>query len=335
MPFGILHTPYHLEVIFMATVFSTERMNIVEAFKREKYAGYESLLGALIEQNDFLRVATVLPANKGSFHETLVADSLGTGAVRAANEGVTRMSSQTHIKTDPIVSYEGDSEVDELVIASAPDPVAARMTEDSMNLAGFSNGWNGVLLNGNKNTAKGFEGLATRRGKASNEFTWDMSGSSNLSSAYLVEFGPNAVSLRYTPGSTPGIKSEDMGLQKCYTGSNNAYFWGWVQHYAINFGLSVRQERALQRFANIDVTSDSVTSLLSTAIKAKNKLPSKGRGAYLFCNSDVLSMFEIGILNKASNLRTVEIEGYGPVTMFVNVPILPMDAIATGETQVQ
>ena len=69
-------------------------------------------------------------------------------------------------------------------------------------------------------------------------------------------------------------------------------------------------------------------------IQGKNKLPSKGRNAYIFANSDLLSVLEIGILNKASNLRTVEIENYGPVTMFVNVPILPMDAIATGENAV-
>lgn len=318
----------------MANVFSTERMNIVEAFRRENYEGYESLLGALIEQNDFLRVATVLPANKGSIHETLVADKLGKGSVRAANEGIKLMSSQTHIKTDPIVSYEGDSEVDDLVIYGAPDPVATRMSEDAMNLAGFSNGWNEVLLTGNKSTAKGFEGLATRRGKASDPFVHNMNGSENLSSAYLVEFGNTAVSLRYSPGTTPGIHSQDMGLQKCFTGTGKEYFWGWVQHYAINFGLSVRQERALQRFANIDTTTTSLQSLLETSIRAKNKLPGKGRGAYLFCNSDVLSMFEIGILNKASNLRTIEIENYGPVTMFVNVPILPMDAIGSDEIQV-
>lgn len=317
----------------MATVFSTERMNIVEAFRREHYTNYESLLGALIEQNDFLRVAAVLPANKGSIHETLVADKLGAGAVRAANEGITRMASQTHIKTDPIVSYEGDSEVDDLIISSAPDPVAARISEDAMNLAGFSNGWNGVLLNGAKNTAKGFEGLATRRNKASGDYTFSLGGSSNLSSMYLVEFGDNAVSLRYSKGSTPGIHAEDMGRQKCIT-SGTDYFWGWVMHYAISFGLSVRQERALQRYCNIDVTATDVTSLLAKAIQGKNKLPSKGRNAFFFANSDVVSLIEIGILNKASNLRTVEIENYGPVTMFTNIPVLPMDAIGSSESTV-
>ncbi len=318
----------------MATVFSTERMNIVEAFRREKYVGYESLLGELVQQNDFLRVAAVLPANKGSFHETLVADKLGKGAVRAANEGITKMSSQTHVKTDPVVSYEGDSEVDIQVIETAPDPAAARMSEDAMNLAGFSNGWNEVLLNGNKNTAKGFEGLSARRNKLSNEFTFSLGGTgSNLSSMYLVEFGANTVSLRYAPGATPGIKSQDMGLQKCEA-VGGGYFWGWVQHYAINFGLSVRQERALQRYCNIDVDTVDAAELVHALIKGKNKLPSRGRSGFLFTNSDIQSAFEIAVFDKASNLRTVEIEGFGPVTMFVNIPILSMDAISSVETAV-
>ncbi len=318
----------------MATVFSTERLNIQQAFQREKYEGYDQLLGELVQQNDFLRVAAVLPANKGSIHETLVADKLGKGAVRAANEGISQMASQTHIKTDPVVSYEGDSVVDDLVISGSPDPFATRMSEDAMNLVGFGNGWNDILITGNAKDQKGFDGLNARRNKATMDNVTSLGGTSNLTSAYLIEFGNTAVSLRYTPGSMPGLHSEDKGQHQIYL-SDMSYFWGWVMHYAISFGLSVRQERALQRFCNIDVTStSSFDSLLQTVIKGKNKLPNKGRSSYLFCNTDLLSMFEIAILNKASNLRTVEIENYGPVTMFVNVPILPMDALQTGETKV-
>lgn len=318
----------------MATVFPTERLNIQQAFQREKYEGYENLLGELVQQNDFLRVAAVLPANKGAVHDTLVADKLGKGSVRAANEGIALMASHTHVKSDPVVSYEGDSVVDDLVISSSPDPFATRMSEDAMNLAGFSNGWNDILITGTAKDQKGFDGLNARRNKASMNFVTNLGGSNDLTSAYLIEFGNTAVSLRYTPGSAPGLHSEDKGQHQIYL-NDMTYFWGWVQHYAISFGLSVRQERALQRFCNIDVTSTSIfDSLLQGVIRGKNKLPSKGRSSYLFCNTDLLSMFEIAILNKASNVRTVEIENYGPVSMFVNVPILPMDAIQTGETKV-
>ena len=58
----------------MAT-FSTVHLDLEEAYRREHYEGFESLLGPLVEQNDFLRVAAVLPSNNGATHKTLVAKS--------------------------------------------------------------------------------------------------------------------------------------------------------------------------------------------------------------------------------------------------------------------
>ena len=69
-------------------------------------------------------------------------------------------------------------------------------------------------------------------------------------------------------------------------------------------------------------------------IKIKNKLPSRGRTGFLYCNTDVKSLIEIMILQEATNVRTVEYENYGPVTQFLQVPIMTMDAISSDETKV-
>lgn len=316
------------------TVFATERMNLIEAYNREGYTNSESLLGELLLNNDFLRVAAVLPANHGAIHKTLVADQLGEGKIRAANEGIVSLSGKTHIKDDPVVSYEGDSEVDELILDAAPDPMKARLSEDAMNLVGFSNGWNKVLLDGNKKDSDGFEGIATRRSKLSNPYTISIGEEGDdLTSAYLVEFGETALALRYLQHGAPGFQTRDNGRVKA-DAQDGGYFWAWSQHYQIRFGISIRQERALWRLCNASATGTTIDTLLQKFIIAKNKLPHRGNGSFLFCNNDLQSRFEIGMINKATNLRTIEIQNYGPVLYFANVAIMQMDSIPTGETEV-
>ena len=99
--------------------------------------------------------------------------------------------------------------------------------------------------------------------------------------------------------------------------------------------MSVRQDAALQRFANIDPATSSATDLLKKVIKAKNKLPSKGNRAFLFANSDVRTLLDIEVLEKAGNTLSIrDIEGYGPVTHFLNIPVLQMDAITSTEAKI-
>ena len=319
----------------MAT-FSTAHLDLEEAYRREHYEGFESLLGPLVERNDFLRVAAVLPSNNGAAHKTLIAKSLGKGAFRGPYQGIASMASKTSVVSEPIVSYEGTSDVDQLIIDGAPDPYAARMSEDSMNLQGFSNGFNSELLYCTpKAETQNFSGLANRRNKLG-DFVHDCGGTAAnaLSSMYLVEFGELALALRYMAGTMPGLHAQDMGLQKCYASDKTSYYYAWSMYYKINFGLSVRQEAALQRFANIDPEAASAGDLLKKVIKAKNKLPSKGNRAFLFANSDVHTLLDIEVLEKSSNTLSIrDIEGYGPVTHFLNIPVLQMDAITSTESK--
>lgn len=313
--------------------FATENMNLIEAFNRENYTGAESLLGELIQQNDFLRTAAVLRANKGSLHRTLVADEVKPGKVRAAYQSVAKLGGKTHIKDDPIVEYSGDSEVDIQILKSAPDPYAARAAEDALNLCGFANGWNEILLKGDPKTAQNFEGLQTRRKKIG-QYCVSVGDENNLTSAYIVEFGENAFALRYAGGASPGIQTRDNGLVKADALDGGGYYWAMSQSYEISFGISIRQERALWRICNIDALGTTIDDLLAAVIRCKNKLPSKGRGSFMYTNADLLSRIEIGTLNKATNLTTKEVENYGPCLYFANMAILPMDAIETGETEV-
>lgn len=320
----------------MAT-FSTSHIDLVEAFKREGFTTTEELLGALLQNNDLLRTAAILPSSNNSYHETLVADKLGSGSFRGAYEAIRQTNSVTHKVSEPIVSYEAESEVDELILKGADNPAQVRFTEDLMNMQGITNGYNDALLyTVPSKSTENFAGLASRRSKIG-DYCYNCGGTSAnaVSSAWLVEMGETAFSMRYAKGTMPGLSHEDMGRQKCTPASGTGHYWGWVTKFALAFGISIRQEGALQRFANIDPTATEVNSLFTNFIKAKNKLPHKGRNAFLYVNSDVQSIIEIMIFNKALNTQYVDIEGYGPVAHFLGIPILPMDAIKSTEAVVK
>lgn len=319
----------------MAT-FSTTHMDLQEAFKRENYTNAEELLGALLQNNDLFRTAAVLPASNGSYHKTLVADRLGKGSFRGAYEAIKQTNSITHVKSDPIVSYEAESEVDELILKGADDPATARMTEDLMNMQGITNGYNEALLYTDPSKAtENFEGLSSRRSKLGDYcFSCGGTTANKLTSAWLIQMGADAFSMRYSKGSMPGLTHEDMGRQKCEAADGNGHYWGWVTKFALAFGISIRREDALMRLANIDPTANSIDGFFETLIRAKNKLPARGRSAFLYVNADVQSIIEIMILNKVGNgLSIKDIEGYGPVAHFLNIPILNMDAIKSTEAK--
>lgn len=317
----------------MAT-FSTEKMNLMEAYRRAGYENPELLIGELLETNDLLRTAATAPANKGFYNETLKAVKLGAGKVTKINGGIPDISSKTNKVSDPVISFEGASYVDIRIFDGVEDLDATRNSEDAMNLAGFSNSWNDVLLRGTPKDAEGYTGLMARRAKKSDAQVIDMTGTDNLTSAYLIEWGNIGTRLLYAKHSTPGISSVDMGKVKVDAQDGSGKYWAFERDYKIYFGLSVRTENSLWRIANIDITATPTKSLLENIIKIKNKLPSKGRTGFLYCNSDVKSLIEILTLDTATNVRTVEIENYGPVTRFGNIPIMTMDAIDSDEAQV-
>ena len=317
----------------MAT-FSTDKMNLMEAYRRAGYENPEVLLGELMQQNDLLRTAAVAPANKGFYNETLRAIQLGEGKVTRINGGIPDISSKTDKVSDPVISFEGASYVDIRIFDGVDDLDAVRNSEDAMNLAGFSNSWNKLLLEGTPKDAAGYTGIMARRNKASNPNVKDFGGTDNLSSAYIIEWGNTGTRLLYAKHSTPGISSVDMGRVKVDAQDGSGKYWAFERDYKIMFGLSVRTENSLWRIANIDVESTDASKLLSMVIKVKNKLPSRGTRGFMYCNTDVKSLIEILTLDKATNVRTVEIENYGPVTQFMQLPIMTMDAIGSDEAEV-
>ena len=68
-------------------------------------------------------------------------------------------------------------------------------------------------------------------------------------------------------------------------------------------------------------------------IKMKNFLPHKGMMAMAFGNRSLHAVVEFAAYNKTNMLFTIQdIEGFGPITKSVGVPVMTMEAILDTET---
>ncbi len=314
----------------MATILASQNMNIVEAAKRAGYTGAVEFLANLAQMNDFLQFAPWFPASDGNYHKYLEAKRLGKGAFRAANDNVPSISSQSDFNETTVALYEADSEVEERVISTAKDPLAARDSEDAANLEGFTQGWLEALIYGD-NSFDAFRGLASRRASLDNSLTFGGGGTgSTNTSLWLFEFGKAGFNLRYPAGMMPGISSVDRGLHKLPVAGGGSN-WRWVRNYVIAAAIETKKEKAMLRLANIESTGSDFP--MAQFIKMKNQLPSLGRNAMAFANRDLHALIENHAYAKSNMAYSiVDVKDFGPVLRISNVPVMYMETLKNTET---
>ena len=269
----------------MATILSSQAMNLVEAQKREGYKDSAAFLGELLKRNDLLQFAPWLASSDGAFHKSLQATRLGTGAFTKPNGPVPIISSSSDLKIEPVAFYQADSTVDDTILKTAKNKGKVRDSEDIANLQGFTDDWIYQLIYG-VNDKEGFKGLAERRAALDQKYVWGEGGTgSDLSSIWLFEFGERGFNFRYPEGTQPGISSNDRGLMRVPTQAADGFMWSWLRHYEIAAGMEIKNAKALLRLANIESGASTLTA--ANWIKMKNQLPNVGREAMGFCNRTI------------------------------------------------
>ena len=317
----------------MSVIVSTQMMNIVEAHKRDGYTNKLDFLLELAKANDFLQFAPWYTSSDGSFHKSLKATRLGKGLFTKINGPVPTISSSSETVTDPITYYQADSIVDDTLLKTTKNRVKTRDSEDVANTQGFLNDWLYQLIY-NTDATDGLLGFAARRAAVDAKLTWTGGGSSgNQSSLYLFEFGERGFNFRYPEGTKPGISTEDRGRSRIATPAADGSMWAWIRHFEMIAGIEIKDERAMQRLANLLVTATTISA--ATFIKMKNQLPSRGKDAVAFCNRTIHSTIENSAYEKSNMAYSIQdVEGFGPVTRFIGVPVMMMDAITDAESVV-
>lgn len=321
----------------MATIVANTPLTWAEVNKREGFDDAAAVLGELMQLNEFLDEVPWRPSTHGIYNRQLQAKRLGKGGFSKVNGPVPTISSQADAFNEPVKMYEGDSPVDERILRGTQDPYAVRDSEDALNFEGASQDWLTALVYNNEgDTPDGFKSLWRRRATLVAKRTWSGGGSGgDTSSILLTEFSPNGLYLAYPENSAAGLVNEDRGRHYIPAVIGTGNMWAWVRHYEIWAALVLRDDRALQRIANIETSGSSNIFDPAIFINAKNQLPRVGQMAVAFCNRTLKAQVDNNAYAKTNVWFSIrEVQGYGPITQIAGIPIRMMEALIDTEATV-
>lgn len=318
----------------MATLDLTSAFTLVEIAKRTWGNEVLPLANALVQRNDIVRDALWFEANGPTHHIYSKVIALPSGTWRILNSGVDKKVGQTRQVDERIALLEGASEIDEAALLMSPDPLMIRSQEDLLFLEGMGQQFAQALFYGNQwksnsgapthmTEPEKLVGLGARYYNSSSHSNVQLAGGSgaDLTSIWIVEWSPNGVFLAYPRGAkTTGVERVDNGRQRLLD-SNSKPFWGYCTQFKINAALCVKDDRAVQRIANIETAGSTSIFDPDLLIKALNKMPSMGEGATIYCNRTIKSQIDINAKDKSNVFYTAQ-DPYGrSITYFRGVPV--------------
>lgn len=324
----------------MATILHTgTQMTLLELAKRTDPDGeLASIAEVLAQDNEVLLDAPWIEANDTFGHKITRRTTLPTGSWRKLNAGVAAEVSKTQEVYETIGMLESYAEVDKDLVDAAPNPKQFRNQEAQAFLEGLSQHLAATTFYGITATEpEEFDGFATRMPKLA--ATQNIIGSggtgsgTDLTSIYIVNWGPNKVFMLYPKGSkSMGVKHTDLGED---TKSASSTMWQvYRDHFQVKTGLCVKDDRCIGRVANIEISGSSNIFDEDNLIKILNRMPGAGRGATLYVNATVQSQMEIALKDK-TNVNYTAGGGEGlsgqPVVRFRGCPVRRVDQIVTTE----
>lgn len=321
----------------MGTLTVKNQLTLLELAKRMDPNGDMSVIAEVLDKNnEFFQDAMFLEANGQFYHKTTKRLTLPTGTWRKFNEGVSSESSLTTEVTEGIGMLDSMSKTDSALIKLATDPVKARNDEARAFIKGLGLTIATTFCYGNANIdAEKFTGLAPRNATLNTVNTRGCSGTgSDLTSAYIIEWGIDTVHMIYPKGhKTGGVERIDKGEQ-LVRDANNKEFLAMVDYFMFHTGLVVKDDRAVQRVCNIETTGSSNLLDDDILLKAINSLPMMGRNAVIYVNRTLKSQLDILAKDKTNVNYSIDNIFGMPVTSFRGVPVRMLEAIVDTEDQV-
>lgn len=319
-------------------------MSLLEANKRAGYDRNEGFLMDLEKEHHTLDVLPFYAASDNSFHKYNKATVLGNGNWRDVNEGREHTFGSTESITSPVQIFSAETNISDDVLRLADNPGDVRDSENLLVAEGLVENFMKALIYGDfdpktgtqKPNPKMMHGFANHRSKLDNKYCLSAGGTGDaLTSIYVVYFGEYGVNVRYNPKLTGG--SDGIGLSIRDEGAvwtkdqNGRDMKTWKTVYDLTAGLEVRRDKALVRIANVD-TSENADFPIKKVIKAISTMPNGATGACILAPREVEEM----LMNYAFDASKYQItssviEGFGPLTRVMGVPVIREEAIVVGE----
>jgi hypothetical protein len=274
---------------------------------------------------------------------------LPTPGTRRFNEGIAPSAVHSTPFTDPIAMVEDYSQVDKALWAIQNNPVAWRQDKDARKVEALTQAMEDLIIYGSLATDPGaFNGLCTRFNSSTtypnNDSTWPynvvLGGGSggDTTSILVVQWGPGKVSTIFPKNLPAGLQIEDRGQQTVNTNTAAApnYMEALITHFAWYLGLTVEDERCVQRYANIEVSGASNTFNEDTLIDCINRLPDGGEspGTVIYVSRSVKTALDIRAKDKQNVYYMPDNVWGGNITMFRGIPVRMAHKLSEAETAV-
>lgn len=282
------------------------------------------------------------PANSVTVHKIGRVASLPAGTFRKINDGVPIETSHTIPVTETMGILESYSQVDRALIDLAPNRNAFRASRDARFIEGMGQTMVSKIIYGNAKTdPEEIMGLAARSEYSSLSTTDNIgapyvlgaSGTgSDLTSAWIVKWGPSTVYLIHPPAANIGLTAEDLGQVTVSGTTASTYYEALRTHFTMTFGVAVEDPRCVRRLANIETAGSSNLWDPDLMIKLINSLPGGPGNAVIYVNKTVKDQIDIQAMDKTNGFYTANDIFGVPTSMFRGLPIRRNDAILNTET---
>lgn len=274
---------------------------------------------------------------------------LPTPGTRQFNKGVALSAAHTEPFSDPIAMVEDYSQVDYALWSIQNDPEAWRQGKDQAKVEAMTQKMEDLIIYGSVGTDPGaFNGLATRFNsttvRPNGDTTWpynviDGGGSgTDTTSIFVVQWGPGKVYCIYPKNLTAGLLIEDLGKDTVNTNTEAAphYMEALRTHFAWYMGLTIEDERCVQRYANIEVSGADNVFDEDVLISCINNLPDGGAspGTVIYCSRSIKTALDIRAKDKNNVYYMPDNVWGGNVTMFRGIPVRMAEKIVDTETEV-
>lgn len=320
--------------------------NVMTADDIKKMVGPDGLMLNIVEtlflDNQILSDIVWMEGNLPTGNVTGIRTNIPRPGIRVLNQGGNRSKSQVKQVTDTCTILEDNSEVDEEVVALAPNKEAARNSEDGAHAEGFRQSVAEMIFYGNTDSNPGeFNGLDVRYNATSNvktepgyQIVTDGGTGSTNTSIWIADWSDNGVVGIYPKGSQAGLQTRDKGLLRVLDPSNNPYY-AWCTNMKWKVGIAVKNYRKVARIANVAVgTLSSNTTLLANIVKAKNRIVMP-KNPVMYVNEGLYTWLETK-LTDVGNVNVTQFTQLNkpPQLYFKGMPVRLCDAILNTETAI-
>lgn len=308
--------------------------------------GIADIIEVLNQTNEINEDGVHLEGNLPTGHRTTIRTGIPTPTFRKLYGGVQPTKATQIQVTDNCGMLEDYSEIDVALAKLNANAAAFRYSQDIAHIEGMGQKVAYYTFYGNESTEpEAFTGIAPRFNSLSAENACNVlsaSGSTNVTSIYLIGWGANTCHYIFPKGSTVGLSKTDLGevTVENIDGSNGR-MQAYRTHFQWNIGLSVPDWRYVVRIANIDYTAltkaaSSGADLIDLMAQAIELIPSLGLCSPVFyCNRTVKSFLRRQIANKvASSTLTMDAVAGKHVLSFDGIPVKRCDKISLAETAV-